>query len=225
MQRTVGAILFVLGACAPTIDPGSSIETLETGPFEGSALNSQGNPRNDLTGDKDLEWVRRVASGIFETAFEFCARRSHEGNVADADLQSGCGYSLEIDPDARPNAFIRGNRIRLTQGMVRIAHRDAELAFVLAHEVAHGLLRHGSAPFWKSRKSIELEADNMAVEILARAGYPVESAADLLRRMARALPRRERPDPSYPSYKARADAVRSMVGEIRGHSRIPSAAD
>lgn len=229
MRRTVGAILFVLGACAPTIDPDSSIEALRKGPLEYPVPSSRENQHNDLTIARDLERVRRISARIFETAFELCATssdkagkplivtgiRSHEGNFTDAELQSYCRYSLEIEPDARPNATISGSRIRLTRGMVRFARQDAELAFALAHEVAHGLLGHGSAPFWRDRKSIELEADRMGLQLLARAGYQVESAADLLRRMADVLPHSERPDSSYPTYKARAAAVRSMVREMR----------
>lgn len=214
MRRAIGAVLFVLGACAPAGGPSPSGGVV--GPMEFSAAGASGGSGRGIVMDREIERTRRVGARVFEAAFELCGSRP--GETARPSAEPPCSYSLEIGSDTRPGASIRGRRIRLSRGLVRFAARDPELAFAIAHEVAHDLLRHGSAPFGKSRKSLELEADLMGLCLLARAGYPLGPAAALLKRMESGLPRPEYPDPRYPTHKARAAAI---VAAVRGTERSP----
>ena len=54
-----------------------------------------------------------------------------------------CDYPLVVTEDSAPVAFTSGEEIYLSKGMARLAATDAQLAFVIAHELAHNLLDHG----------------------------------------------------------------------------------
>ena len=81
--------------------------------------------------------------------------------------------------------------------MLRFADSDQELAFVVAHEMAHNILGHadedsGSRGLFaelgfgaKRIKVSEMEADAFAVELLAGAGYDLTAPESFLRHSAK----------------------------------------
>lgn len=112
----------------------------------------------------------------------------------------GCGgHNVLIDSNEL-NAWSDGTNVAVTSRMVEFAGSDDELAFVVAHEMAHNILKHSKkfslgklimAEFGigsgKVRKA-ELAADELAVEIMATAGYDLDAPERLLRRAARHSP-------------------------------------
>ncbi len=110
---------------------------------------------------------------------------------------------ISIVSDLYPNAFTlkRNNdtqvKIVLTVGLLQLVNNESELAFVLAHEMAHVRLEHFSphVPFLILNseqlshiafihQSWEFEADREAVEVLNTAGFSAKKAVDLLERLA-----------------------------------------
>jgi predicted Zn-dependent protease len=100
------------------------------------------------------------------------------------------------------NAFSTPNgRIYVTRGLIALANDTAEIAAVLAHEIAHATLRHSNAPTALrdgsrttttatfSRQQ-ELEADQLGVRTLARAGYDPYAASRFLTGLERASGRK-----------------------------------
>ncbi len=53
-----------------------------------------------------------------------------------------CPSQVTVLPRTDANAYSDGSRVTITQGMVRFAARDEDLALVMGHEIAHGLLGH-----------------------------------------------------------------------------------
>lgn len=88
-----------------------------------------------------------------------------------------------------PMAYAPGNgSVIISKGLARILPREAELAFVIAHEIAHERLFH---PFKLQNetlaenratleRSLEIEADKYALGIVASAGYDPRAAFDAL---------------------------------------------
>ncbi len=105
-------------------------------------------------------------------------------------------YPVEITMVAcvEPLAFSLGNgQILFSQGLVKRLPNESELAFVLAHELAHEILRHqdtihsenmGEAPAELSR-GMELEADRAAIGLVAYAGYDPRSASMALNHLSK----------------------------------------
>uniref|UniRef100_UPI00260D4479 M48 family metallopeptidase n=1 Tax=Novosphingobium sp. TaxID=1874826 RepID=UPI00260D4479 len=106
----------------------------------------------------------------------------------------GCGGKPVLYDRGGLNAWSDGKAVAVTTAMMRFAKTDAELAFVVAHEMSHNVLGHADKLRGKSMllasfgigsgkiKRSEIEADQMAVELMIAAGYPVEGATSLLRR-------------------------------------------
>src|SRR5262249_50225276 len=66
----------------------------------------------------------------------------------------------------------------VNRGMIESARTEGEMAGVMAHEISHVALRHGTAEATKSQGAgvqlgaiDETQADVLGVQILARAGY------------------------------------------------------
>ncbi len=120
-------------------------------------------------------------------------RRS--GAVVGASLagELGCGGELLLSGSREWNAWSDGSHVVVTTAMMRSARSDDELAFVIAHEMAHNILGHSSS----SKRGIfglnfggkrqELAADYMAVWMMTEGGYKAEGGISFLRTVQRRL--------------------------------------
>ena len=78
-------------------------------------------------------------------------------------------WTFAVLDNAMPKAYaLPGGYVFITQGLLDTLHTEAELASVLAHEIAHVTLGH---PTQALRPNDELAADRSAVELLARSGF------------------------------------------------------
>lgn len=92
-------------------------------------------------------------------------------------------------------ADLLGERLlRLRSGLLTAVADEAELAFVLAHELAHGELGHLAArreDGWDAARA-ERAADAAALRTLERLGYDAGAPRALLERLAARLPEGQR---------------------------------
>lgn len=157
--------------------------------------------------------IRRKASydrsEAFETLLDRALRqgpatlllRRGEARIAlplTADL--GCGGRPVVMPAKDFNAWSDGQYVAITSRLMRDIPDDGELAFVVAHEMSHNILRHREQLHGRSAllaqfgfgsgrmKDTEIEADTLAVRLLARAGYDLEAPARFLTQAARKRP-------------------------------------
>lgn len=128
-----------------------------------------------------------------------------------------CPYHVRLVMTDTMAAAADGQRIIVTSGMMRFAESNDELAVVVGHEIAHNLMGHidkkrgnqilgalidailhgagvnthgvftqiGAMVF---SQDFEREADYVGLYLMARAGYPVDGAANLWRRIGVAHP-------------------------------------
>lgn len=104
----------------------------------------------------------------------------------------GCGGSVKYVDSSNINAWSDGRHVVLNAGIVSLAQSDDELAFVIAHEMAHNILGHidpsANAPrrlfgrvFGESvPRSTESQADSAAVHLMRRGGYAPQGGLDFL---------------------------------------------
>jgi hypothetical protein len=115
-------------------------------------------------------------------ATELLIRRN--GAVSRIMLQgeAGCGGELSLLNSNEKNAWSDGTHVAVTTGMLQLAHSDDEVAFVVAHEMAHNMLGHsssGTSQIFGARRS-EIAADQMAVGLMTYAGYRPQSGVSFL---------------------------------------------
>ncbi len=86
-----------------------------------------------------------------------------------------CGYPVSVFYSERINGHTDGKDVWVTSELVRSEPNDSSLALVIAHEMAHAIAGHaGAAP----SKQIELEADRIALVMMARADFDIDSAVE-----------------------------------------------
>lgn len=143
-------------------------------------------------------------------------------------LQKACGsapalkssYRLEIVNAGAINAFYRDGTVRLTRGMLGYARSAPEIAFVIAHELAHEVLDHDHRD-GLTRRAKETAADSLAAEIVAATGYERARAVDVLRRMAADFPDAHH-GTAYPSYAGRLRRLDAGVDGKRDGAPRPA---
>lgn len=151
-------------------------------------------------------------------------------------LEPLCGYQVHVSETPQVNALTDGRRtIQITRGMLGFARTQPELAMVVAHEIAHNALGHlaARAQFMKSiaengaaapkaningmtpafSQALEMEADHLALYILARAGFAPGDAPAFIARLGGGGARNLQVE-SHPAGAARVAAVRKTIAEI-----------
>ena len=132
-------------------------------------------------------------------------------NVEPDDTVTSCGGEITIVDSPRYNAWAKAGRISLTSRLVNLSSDD-ELAFVIAHEMAHVMLDHSG-----SSRNNELVADYWAAKLMFRSGFDANAAERVL---ARLQTRRVLGFPfsliSHPGPSRRMQTVRRALEEESG---------
>ena len=144
-------------------------------------------------------------------------------------------YQFIVVQGEEPQAYsFPDGTIGLTEGLTWLFDTDDELAFAIAHEIAHVALRHHIAAFRlaqaadseKSPRKLmletvmghfgagqEIEADKYAALYAIRAGYKVSSATEALEKLA-ADSHSPDSDSDHPNYSRRISALAELRSEI-----------
>ena len=72
-------------------------------------------------------------------------RREGRESAYTVPLDSSCAMTFMSWRDDAPDAWSDGRTIAVTTGMIAYAHGDGDMAVVLAHEIAHAIIRRGTA--------------------------------------------------------------------------------
>jgi hypothetical protein len=127
-----------------------------------------------------------------------------------------CGFGIELGNADNINAYADGSRILITRGMMNFVQTNEELAYVMAKTIAHNMLGHaatmrqtqtldsmidnlvavkpdtslliGTGGIKPMPDHLDAAADNLAVYLLARAGYNIDGVDDFWKRLAAAHP-------------------------------------
>ena len=94
----------------------------------------------------------------------------------------GCASRVELVPGKKLNAAADGTIVQITTGVLEQTHDDDELAFIIAHEMAHNILGHRDRLDRIGRsaahiRATESEADLLGLKLMKAAGYDPMAAA------------------------------------------------
>jgi beta-barrel assembly-enhancing protease len=93
----------------------------------------------------------------------------------------GCPSLFQVVPSSKLTATAAGRYVQLSSGIVDAARDEDELAFVIAHEMAHNILEHKARLDKQGRKAAavlatEIEADEVGLQLMRGAGYDPHGA-------------------------------------------------
>ena len=173
-------------------------------------------------------------------------RGSNDEISVSLDGLPACDYRAAVIEKDIINAFADGKNVFVTTGMIRFTESDHELAIVLGHEFAHNALGHVRQTLAQSfagmlvdlaiyifsgmdtgglfsqlggrvySKEFEADADYMGLYFTARAGYDIQIAPTLWRRMAVEHPGNIKGTwlSTHPSTPERAVTLKETIEEI-----------
>ncbi len=88
----------------------------------------------------------------------------------------GCASRVELVPRRKLNAAADGVIVQITSGVLEQTKDDDELAFIIAHEMAHNILQHREQLDRIGRSTVnirmtETEADRLGLKLMRAAGH------------------------------------------------------
>lgn len=140
-------------------------------------------------------------------------------------------WQFNVIRSRQVNAFcLPGGRMAVFTGLLRIVDNDAQLATVLAHEIAHALAHHANERVtteesgrvnWLARQAYdrqqESEADHIGLFLMTFAGYDPDEALVFWQHMERLSRGGELPEilSNHPSDRRRIQQMRQWIPQAK----------
>lgn len=168
---------------------------------------------------------RALADGVAT----FAVRRAGTTLSVRVRADRGCTTRFQLIPSGRLNALADGRYVQVTTAIGNYVVDDDELAAVLAHELAHNILRHRArldaagvqrgllGNFGRNAQLIretESEADRLSIYLLDRAGYDPEAAVRFWERFGR-RGLNFIGSPTHGNWRTRVAALRVEIENVR----------
>lgn len=138
-------------------------------------------------------------------------------------------YPGELPPDLttrvvilrtlKPIAVAPGNgAVIVSRGLLLNLNNEAELAFILGHELAHDILGHTAASDRspENRRAFEIAADHFGLGLMAVAGYDPRPSVQALAQLQR-MTDLWTTDPNYPDFVNRLAGLQSAIYASNWH--------
>jgi len=170
-----GVLEIVPGSVAAEAGLRVDDEILAVGPY---SVNDPGAWQQPKSYARMEQFRATVQAAMKNGGTELLVRRRGALMRIPLQAQYGCGGLVTLTNSAVTNAWADGRHVVVTTGMTSLSRSNDEIAFVIAHEMAHNILGHagGSAGargiFGLTRvRRGEIEADGYAVRLMSNAGY------------------------------------------------------
>jgi len=142
----------------------------------------------------------------------------------------GCASEFRVEAHRQVKAEADGTTVYVSAAMIRLAADDTELAAIVAHELAHNILRHRARldaagitrgvgrQFGRSArltKATEVEADRLAVWLLEDAGYGADVASRFWTRYGQQRSKGIFSAATHPRWRERVASVTAEAALLR----------
>jgi predicted Zn-dependent protease len=138
-----------------------------------------------------------------------------------------CDFALILTESDQINAFFDHRKVCVTNGLARFVADDSELAAVISHVVGHAMLGHVGEKSLTQELGEQLEAlrratldqedaDRLALELMARAGEPLDALAAVWRRLGAVASGAVLLRDFHPVTPERLEAIDDLVGLAPG---------
>lgn len=169
----------------------------------------------------------RLEAHLADGSVELLVERNGERLTIRIEGEPGCASRVNLKPSADLNAHADGDHVIVTTAIATLVRDDAELAAVLAHELAHNMLGHRArldAAGWSPRtiRETETEADKVSIHLLHRAGIDPRAALRFWRHYG---PKQQSlfSGSEHPGWRQRIEIMAEEIGQL-GRQRQSSRA-
>lgn len=145
--------------------------------------------------------------------------------------KAACESRFQVLPDTALNAAADGRYVQISSAFIPYFANEDEFAAIIAHEIAHNILRHRDIldakkvptgilrKFGKNAARIretEIEADKFSLRLLINAGYRPDAAPQFWRRFGPEHGYGIFSDATHLRWKKRAALLESEIAALRG---------
>lgn len=158
------------------VKPGDVIQQIDSTPLPERTVKTPGASAAFV---EDIEEILEAESA--DGAVQLVVMRDAETAVLQIAPELGCRGKVNLKPSNDLNAYADGSNVIITTAIAGLAQDDAELAAVLAHELAHNFLGHRKFLDTDGRtrsliRLTETEADKLSIHLLNAAGFDPHAA-------------------------------------------------
>jgi hypothetical protein len=222
--------------------------------LEGGGAERAGIRRGDIFLKAQNQTIPIGMNAEIETARLLSTLMSHSANLPisiernkqvynfNIPLTLACAFNLELGNSDVIHAFNDGRRILITRGMLQVLNTDAELAAIIAREIAHSALKHtaslqmtasaaqvidGLIPVLRNNagdaaikdlkampSNLDQAADRVAIAMLVRAGYEAEQLPLSLQKLA-AIKNNEKYTVAHPLTNERLKFMQEVIVQVK----------
>ena len=222
--------------------------------LEGGGAERAGIKRGDIFLKVQNQTIPSGINAEIETARLLSTLMSHSANLPisiernkqvynfNILLTLACAFNLELGNSDVIHAFNDGRRILITRGMLQVLNTDAELAAIIAREIAHSALKHtaslqmtasaaqaidGLIPVLRNNagdaaikdlkampSNLDQAADRVAIAMLVRAGYEAEQLPLSLQKLA-AIKNNEKYTVAHPLTNERLKLMQEVIVQVK----------
>jgi hypothetical protein len=222
--------------------------------LEGGGAERAGIRRGDIFLKAQNQTIPIGMNAEIETARILSTLMSHSANLPisiernkqaynfNIPLTLACAFNLELGNSDVIHAFNDGRRILITRGMLQVLNTDAELAAIIAREIAHSALKHtaslqmtasaaqvidGLIPVLRNNagdaaikdlkampSNLDQAADRVAIAMLVRAGYEAEQLPLSLQKLA-AIKNNEKYTVAHPLTNERLKLMQEVIVQVK----------
>ncbi len=155
-----------------------------------------------------------VVRNGFDSVLSKVRIRTPEGReyVARIKPNTACDIPAKVVFSQAINGHTDGQDILITSALMTSVPDDTNLALVIAHEMGHVIAGHTQRA---QSQALELEADRMALVLMARAGYDIDAAVAYWERAAHPHEGGRSGDSSHPTTLTRFENFRDELTRIK----------
>jgi len=183
----------------------------------------------DRTGIDDVQrTLDLLDTGLATGTADLTIERGGQTTLHKLVPPPACRIRFEVRAGSANNASAGPTTVQVSSDLVDPTRAESDLAPLVAHEVAHVVLRHdavlgrhrgGLLPgFGKGGRALrasEIEADRLSVYLLAMAGYAPNDAVTFWTRFGRSNDYGILSDRTHPDWKTRVAAIQTEVDRLR----------
>ncbi len=190
-------------------------------------LSIDGEPMTEVPSTKaTMETVVKARAALSAASVRLMIKRNGAEWQVSFTNAVGCASTAEMIPSNSLSAEADGDIVQITSALVDYVQSNDELAFVIAHEMAHNILAHPEKLDKIGRKrghilATEIEADKMAIHLMSSARYDVYAAPAFWARFGKLTGFGIFSDGTHLRTKARVQMLRDEIARITAQPATP----